>query len=264
MPMPQMSEGISLVLTVTEITPYLKTLGLWREMLHEMNIPHEIIVVSNKGNAQELEKILQSWHGVIREYIDTPSGVGACLRTALPLVRHPFLLHLFLDYPYSPKDLKRMWEQIHQYDFVLNKPPDIVNGCRTGITAPYWWKIASRSWQLFWRLFSGLPMHAQNPWHGVPATILRQLWNWIFGLPLLDPFSGCKLYRSEFLKSIPIQSNNIFVHIEIAAKATFLTSIIDEIFMSPRNDPIVLPKLSTLFKDFWLCLNRPQFTFEKK
>jgi hypothetical protein len=256
-----MNEGISLVLTVTEITPYLQTLGQWREMLRHMNIPHEIIVVSSNCNVSELEKSLQPGHDVIWESIEAPAGVGACLRAALPRVHYPFLLHLTLDYPYSPKDLKHMWERIHQFDFLLHKPPDIVSGCRTGLPTPYPWKIFSKSWQMFWRLFSGLPMQPLYPWHGIAAILLRQLYYWIFSIPLLDPFSGCKLYRTEFLKRIPIQSNGIFVHVELAAKATFLTSIIDEVYLSQQKKPISNPRLSALLKDCCLCFSKPQFTY---
>jgi hypothetical protein len=75
----------------------------------------------------------------------------------------------------------------------------------------------------------------------------------------LDPLSGCKLYRTAFLKCVPIQSNDIFVHIELSAKATFLTSIIDEVYLSPQVVQISIPKLSKLYNDCWLCFRSPLF-----
>ena len=47
-----------------------------------------------------------------------------------------------------------------------------------------------------------------------------------------------RLFRTSFLTRFPIQSNGDFVHTELAAKATFLTSIVDECPLTPKPDPI--------------------------
>ncbi|GIW85161.1 MAG: hypothetical protein KatS3mg107_0821 [Gemmataceae bacterium] len=257
--MSRTSEGISLVLTVTEITPYLPSLCQWQEMLNRMNLPHEIIIVSSSSNITVMEKSLQPVQGIIWIHVDEAEGVGIYLRKALPRVNYPYVLHLTLDYPYPAKDFKHMWERIHQVDDLLHRPPDIVNGCRTGLPTPRLWKILRGGWRLFWRIFSGLPHHSSYPWHGSFATVWRYLFHWIYGIPLLDPLSGCKLYRTAFLKCVPIQSNDIFVHIELSAKATFLTSIIDEVYLSPQVVQISIPKLSKLYNDCWLCFRSPLF-----
>ncbi|GIW85360.1 MAG: hypothetical protein KatS3mg107_1020 [Gemmataceae bacterium] len=254
------SEGISLVLTVTEVTPHLSLLSQWQETLNRMSLPHEIIIVSSSSNITALENRLPPLQGIIWTQVDETKGVGTYLQRALLRVNYPYLLHLTLDYPYSAKDFKHMWERIHQVDDLLHKPPDIVNGCRTGLPTPPLWKILGGGWRLFWRVFSGLPYHSSYPWHGSFAIVWRYLFRWIYGIPLLDPLSGCKLYRTAFLKRIPIQSKDIFVHIELSAKATFLTSIIDEVYLSPQKVPVLTPKLSELYNDCWLCFKDPQFT----
>lgn len=257
--MSQTSEGISLILTVTEITPHLSLFGRWREMLHRINLPHEIIVVSSGCDVTAMERNLQPLQGIIWEQVDESAGVGTCLRKALAWVNYPYVLHLTLDYPYSPKDLKPLWARIHQIDDRLHRPPDIVNGCRTGLPLPLLWKILDGGWQLFWRFFSGFPCHSSYPWHGSNSVILRHLFRWIYGVPLLDPFSGCKLYRTEFLKRIPIQSDGVFIHVELAAKATFLAYIIDEVPLSHQLILASIPKLSTLYIDCWSCFKNPKF-----
>jgi hypothetical protein len=60
----------------------------------------------------------------------------------------------------------------------------------------------------------------------------------VYGVPLADVNSCFKLFRTDFLKRFPIQSDGDFVHTELVAKATFLTSIMDEVPLTPRPDPI--------------------------
>jgi hypothetical protein len=59
----------------------------------------------------------------------------------------------------------------------------------------------------------------------------------VFGVPLADVNSAFKLYRTAFLKRVPIQSDGDFVHAELVAKATFLTCIMDELPLTPKPDP---------------------------
>jgi hypothetical protein len=228
-------------------------------MLDRMAVPHEIIVVSSGCDVTALERYLQLLQGVTWEQVRESVGLGGCLQKALARVNYPYVLHLTLDYPYSPLDLKQLWARIHQVDDVLRRPPDIVNGCRTGLSTPRLWTILNISWQLFWRIFSGLPYHSPYPWHGSFAFVLRHLFRWIYGIPLLDPLSGYKLYRTEFLKCVHIQSNSIFVHIELLAKATFITSIVDEVFLSPQKTPITIKLSSKFYTDFYSCFRKPLF-----
>lgn len=253
------AEGISLVLTVAGDAPHGALLSSWRTALQQLEVPYEIIVVST-CEQQTVRRMLPNLPEIRWEYLELPTGVGGCLRAALPLVRHPFLLHLTLDYPYSPAELKPMWERIHLRDEYLNKPPDLVNGCRNGRPAPLPWRLLIRSWQLFWRIFSGFPRRDLAPWYGPRAEWLRWLARWVYGIPLHDPFSGCKLYRTEFLRRFPIQSGGPFVHVEIAAKATFLTSIVDEVVLRPQPAAVTVPSLAALRSDCWRCLTDPQFT----
>jgi hypothetical protein len=72
--------------------------------------------------------------------------------------------------------------------------------------------------------------------------------------------STFKLFRTDFLRRFPIQSDGDFVHTELVAKATFLTSIMDEVPLTPQPDAVPPPadiswgELLRVFRD-------PQFTF---
>jgi hypothetical protein len=51
----------------------------------------------------------------------------------------------------------------------------------------------------------------------------------IFGVPVRDVHSPCRLHRLEKLEAIPLQSRSAFLNTEILAKATFLGHLIDEV-----------------------------------
>jgi hypothetical protein len=152
-----------------------------------------------------------------------------------------------------------MLERINARDEIYGKQPDLINGCRTGQPKPGLAKWAGRSWRMFWRLFGGLPMNDPPPWHGGEAFWIRLRTKWIYGVPLVDVSSCFKLFRTAFLRRFPIQSDGDFVHTELAAKATFLTSIVDELPLTPRPDP--LPALGDLRADRGRVFRHPQFAF---
>ena len=78
-------------------------------------------------------------------------------------------------------------------------------------------------------------------------------------VPLVDVNSAFKLYRTAFLKRFPIQSDGDFVHTELVAKATFLTSIMDEIPLTPKDD--LVPPLGPVAADRRTVFRDPQFAF---
>src|SRR5206468_4432726 len=72
-----------------------------------------------------------------------------------------------------------------------------------------------------------------------------------------DVNSAFKLWRTGFLRRFPIQSDGDFVHTELVAKATFLTSIMDEVPLTPRSEP--LPALGPIHSDRRTVFRNPQF-----
>ncbi len=188
-------------------------------------------------------------------------GFGACLRTALAEAKYPLFFYTALDYPYTPSDIRPMLERITVRDEILGKQPDLISGCRTGLPTPELVTWTGRVWRLFWRLFAGIPAQDPPPWHGWPAYRYRVRTRWVYGVPLADVNSCFKLFRTAFLKRFPIQSDGDFVHTELVAKATFLTSIMDEIPLTPKPDAI-LPLGDTSADRRRLSANRARFAFE--
>lgn len=56
---------------------------------------------------------------------------------------------------------------------------------------------------------------------------------WVFGVPVADVHSPCRIHRAEALRAIPLQSRSSFLDVEILAKATFLGHLIDEVPVPP-------------------------------
>lgn len=75
---------------------------------------------------------------------------------------------------------------------------------------------------------------------------------------MADVNSCFKLYRTAFLKRFPIQADGDFVHTELIAKATFLTSIMDEVALTPKPDPV--PPVNAARADCKKVFRNPRFT----
>ena len=70
----------------------------------------------------------------------------------------------------------------------------------------------------------------------------------MFADPLHDPNSAFKLFRrATTLDRFPVQSDGEFVHVELVAKSTFLTCLMDELPLTPN--PAVAPE--TWWRGFW-------------
>jgi hypothetical protein len=152
-----------------------------------------------------------------------------------------------------------MLERIELRDEILGKQPDLISGSRAGQQRPDVVWLVGNVWKWFWRIFAGLPRIAPAPWYGWSEWWYRVRAGWVFGVPLVDVNSAFKLYRTAFLKRFPIQSDGDFVHTELVAKATFLTSIMDEIPLTPKPDP--LPALGPIGADKRKVFRDPQFAF---
>ena len=67
---------------------------------------------------------------------ETRRGYGACLKTALAETKTPLFFYTAVDYPYTPSDIRAFLERIELRDELLLKQPDIISGCRRGLTPP--------------------------------------------------------------------------------------------------------------------------------
>jgi glycosyltransferase involved in cell wall biosynthesis len=186
-------------------------------------------------------------------------GYGACLKTALAETKTPLFFYTAVDYPYTPSDIRVFFERIELKDELLLKQPDLITGCRSGLQTPEFVIWIGTAWKLFWRICAGLPITERTPWLG-----WREFWfsfrvHFTYAVPLVDVNSCFKLFRTSFLKKFPIQSDGDFVHTELVAKATFLTSIMDEVPLTPKPDPI--PSMSSVRTDRRRVFQQPEFSF---
>ncbi|VTU01984.1 Glycosyltransferases OS=Pelotomaculum thermopropionicum (strain DSM 13744 / JCM 10971 / SI) GN=WcaA PE=4 SV=1: Glycos_transf_2 [Gemmataceae bacterium] len=257
--MTKTNDAVTVVIPVHNAADRLDRVTSWRLALEKLNRTHELLVVddgSTDGTADRLAS-KEPRARVLRH--DARRGFGACLRTALAEAKHPLFFYTALDYPYSPHDLRPFFERIELRDEVLGKQPDLISGCRTGLPTPLLPKVVSLAWRGFWRVFAGMPMQPPAPWHGWAEFWYGARASWVFGVPLNDVNSCFKLYRTAFLRRFPIQSDGDFVHVELVAKATFLTSIMDEQPLTAKPDPV--PPLGDTAADRRRLFRHPDFCF---
>ncbi len=243
-------EAVTVVIPVRNLAGTIDGLiSTWTQSLNAIGRPWEILIVddgSTDDTAARSEAAATRVRNTRVLKLAAPTGFGACLRTALPEAQHPLLATSAADYPYTPADLAKLLARIDVEtefpdpatdQFVMRKP-DIVNGCRTGVPVPPFWKNLGRLVRGFCRIALGLPLDPLPSWYGVREH-LRSWGAWVvYGVPLDDPTSAFKVYRKAFLERFPIQSDGDFVQIELVAKCTFLTCILDEIALSPKPVPI--------------------------
>ncbi len=240
----------------------------WTQSLNAIGRPWELLIVddgSTDGTFAKAEATAAKVRNIRALKLDAPTGFGACLRLALPEAQHPLVATSAADYPYTPADLAKLLTRMDletefpdpaTETFAMRKP-DIVGGCRTGVAVPAFWKNLGRLYRGFCRLFLGLPLDPLPGWYGL-GDHLRSWFVWIvYGVPLEDPTSAFKVYRADFLRRFPIQSDGDFVQIELVAKSTFLTCILDEMPLSPKGAAI--PHATWTRGDRKRVFGNPQF-----
>jgi glycosyltransferase involved in cell wall biosynthesis len=261
---PTPRDAVSVVIPVHNAADRLeKVVPAWGDALARLGRGYEILIVddgSTDGTPAALEKLAAGRVKNLRTLRhDTRRGFGACLRTALAEVHTPLFFYTSADYPYTTADLRKFLERIEVRDEVFGKQPDLISGCRTGRHTPdvvYWF---GKAWRLFWRVTCGMNMQPLPAWPGTREYLYNSLVGWVFGVPLADVNSAFKLYRTAFLRRFPIQSDGDFVHTELVAKATFLTSIMDELpLTAPPTEPPEVPTTS-VWGEMWRVFKHPDF-----
>lgn len=213
----------------------------WLDTLSTLKIDAEIFLVddgSTDGTAARAEEFAAR-HGVVRLLKHTTrQGTGACLRTALAASRGELILFTAADYPYTPGDVAVFLERIRAKDERLGTTPSLVGGCRTGRPVPLLWKSIGLVYRTFLRAALGIPSEPLKGWLGL-GEHLRAWRAWvIYGVPFTDPNCAFMLCRRGVFDRFPIQCDGDFARVEIPAKLTFLTSILDEVPLTPKPDAV--------------------------
>jgi hypothetical protein len=168
------------------------------------------------------------------------------VRTGLAAATHPLVAYSALDYPYTPSDLKALLDRMalaSEFEDpdtgeIVSRTPDLVSGCRTGVAVPSMWATVGTVYRWFCRLALGLPQEPLPGWYGAGEHV--RAWRaWlVYAVPFHDPNSAFKVFRKAAVDRFPIQSDGDFVHVEIAAKLTFLNAIVDELPLTPKAEPV--------------------------
>ena len=260
MSQPIPTEPVSVVIPVLVAGDYVgPALRNWSTGLERLHVPYELLVVDDGTNEEFTAKLAGEVpklpHARLLRH-DLPQGFGACLRTALPETQHPLFFYTSLDYPYAPVDLGKLLTRIAHTDEYLKRQLDVVSGCRTGRPVPGVWRVMGQGFRGFSRFALGLPLDPLPGWLGFHEHLRSWIVWLLFGDPLTDPNSAFKLFRKSVFDKFPIQCDGQFVHVELIAKATFITCLMDELPLTPKPDP--LPAVP--WGEFWKVLRDPKFT----
>ena len=231
----------------------------WHAYLDRLGRGYEILIVDDGstdgspgiagGLAANLTHVRLLGHATRR-------GFGACLRTALADARHPLFFYTAADYPYTPADLGPMLTRIEHVDELMERKIDLVSGCRRGLPTPAVWAGIGRAYRTFCRVALGLPVGRLPGWLGVRDHARSWLAQIVFADQLTDPNSAFKLVRKQVFERFPIQSDGDFAHVELVAKTTFLTALLDELPLTPTTAPIP----ATDWSGWWGLLRNAKFT----
>jgi glycosyltransferase involved in cell wall biosynthesis len=174
------------------------------ERVKKVPIDKEVIVVddcSTDGTRDLLEKHSES---VIVFYHHSNQGKGAAIRTGLSHITGDLVIIQDADLEYDPSEYPHLMAPI------LEGKADVVYGSR----------------------FSGGPHRVLFFWHAVGNKIITTLSNVLTNLNLSDMETGYKIFKTEILRKITIESNRFGFEPEITAKIAQLGCRIYEIPIS--------------------------------
>ena len=178
---------------LTVIIPVYNEIGTIHEVIKKVDeapFDKEIIVVDD-GSIDGTRNVLRGCRdGVKVLYHESNKGKGAAIRTALPHITGDMVIIQDADLEYDPSEYPRLISPI------LEGKADVVYGSR----------------------FSGGPHRVLFFWHAVGNKIITTLSNIFTDLNLSDMETGYKVFRSEVLKKIKIESSRFGFEPEITAK----------------------------------------------
>jgi hypothetical protein len=166
---------------------------------------------------------------------DSPAGEGAALRDGLAQARHPLVctalcradyrpeyLALLLDRDFTPED-QTQTGPAKEIDNV-----HLMSGFRAGVKVPWPLRALGAVWRAFtWVVlsYSAPPPPGWLGWRRHAGALLARIF---FGVRYRDAASPFRLFRREILARLPIQSDTSLAHVELVAKANFLTCLMSE------------------------------------
>ena len=174
------------------------------ERVKKVPIEKEVIVVDD-ASTDGTREILEKRGEEIRIFFhETNQGKGAAIRTGLSHVTGDLVIIQDADLEYDPSEYPHLMAPI------LEGKADVVYGSR----------------------FSGGPHRVLFFWHAVGNKMITTLSNILTDLNLSDMETGYKIFKTEILREITIESNRFGFEPEITAKIAQLGCRIYEIPIS--------------------------------
>jgi len=160
------------------------------QRVKEAPFEKEIIVVDDSSTDGTASLLKGNNEGIKPLFHDRNKGKGAAIRTALPHITGEIAIIQDADLEYHPSEYPRLISPI------LNGVADVVYGSR----------------------FQGGTHRVLYFWHSIGNNVVTTLSNMFTNLNLSDMETGYKVFRSEVLKKIKIESNRFGFEPEITAK----------------------------------------------
>jgi glycosyltransferase involved in cell wall biosynthesis len=150
----------------------------------------EIIVVDDGSTDGTADLLEENGEGLVLLLQKKNQGKGAAIRTAIPRITGEIAIIQDADLEYHPSEYSRLIAPI------VDGMADVVYGSR----------------------FQGGTHRVLYFWHAVGNQMITMLSNMLTDLNLSDMETGYKVFRSEVLKKIKIESNRFGFEPEITAK----------------------------------------------
>ena len=160
------------------------------QRVKEAPFEKEIIVVDDNSTDGTASLLKENSEGIKALFHDRNKGKGAAIRTALPHINGEIAIIQDADLEYHPSEYPRLISPI------LNGVADVVYGSR----------------------FQGGTHRVLYFWHSIGNNVVTTLSNMFTNLNLSDMETGYKVFRSEVLKRIKIESSRFGFEPEITAK----------------------------------------------
>ncbi len=160
------------------------------ERVKKVPIEKEVIVVDDASTDGTRELLERNGEEVKVLFHETNQGKGAAIRTGLAHVTGELVIIQDADLEYDPSEYLRLMAPI------LDGKADVVYGSR----------------------FMGGPHRVLFFWHAVGNRIITTLSNMLTDLNLSDMETGYKIFKTEVLRKITIESKRFGFEPEITAK----------------------------------------------
>lgn len=162
--------------------------------LERVPVIHQI-VIADDGSIDRTREIIAELAQAGRVDVvlhDRNMGKGAALRSALELVREPYLVIQDADLEYNPQDFLTMVEAIQQYNTAVVYGSRFLGGPRSG---------------MLWTHYLG-------------NRLLTLIFDLMYFQRLTDMETCYKLFRTDLLRHIKLDHNDFDIDPELTAKVT--------------------------------------------